>query len=80
MSKKKSKEREERVPVQAYVPKSVYKHFKHRYPQRGAISKLIRQAFLAALEEDEETEKRARAAGSVLPVEEASDQGTEKDG
>lgn len=39
------------VPVQAYVPREVYVRFKDRFPQRGAISKLIRKAFLLALEE-----------------------------
>lgn len=63
----------EGVPVQAYIPREVYTHFKARYPQRGAITKLIRQAFLAALEEDEETAERARKGGGALPTRQPSD-------
>lgn len=48
------------VPVQAYIPRGVYRRFKAMYPAHGAISKLIRQAFRLAIEEDEQLEEMAR--------------------
>jgi hypothetical protein len=40
------------VAVQAWVPKEVYMQFRKKYPRRGAVSILIRKAFLLAVEDN----------------------------
>lgn len=42
------------IPVQVYVPKEVYVRFKRKYRYHGAVSKLVRQAFLMAIAEPED--------------------------
>lgn len=50
------------VPVQAYVPREIYIRFKKKFPQRGTISKLIRKAFLLALEDDRDPDRPLSSA------------------
>lgn len=38
-------------PVQAFVPHEVLARFRVKYPEHGAISKLIRKAMLLAIED-----------------------------
>lgn len=52
------------VAVQAYVPKEVFALFRKKYPHRGAVSKLIRKAFLLAVEDPEDTTNLPPAQGS----------------
>lgn len=39
------------IPVQAYVPAEVLVRFRTKYPEFGALSKLIRKALLLAIED-----------------------------
>lgn len=41
-------------PVQALVPHEILVRFRTRYPEHGAISKLIRKAMLLAVEDAQE--------------------------
>lgn len=40
------------IAVQAWIPKEVFMQFRKKYPRRGSVSKLIRRAFLLAVEDN----------------------------
>ena len=55
-------------PIQAYIDQGVLKQFKLRYPTHGDITRMIRNAFVVAISEDELTEEAAQhAVRTLLP-------------
>lgn len=61
-------ERGKYKPVQAYIDTGVLARFNNIYQSHGDITKLIRNAFVIAINEDEQTEEAAKqAVETMLP-------------
>lgn len=66
-----TRERKGKVPVQAYIDEELYRAFRHKFRKRGAISRCIRGAFEAAVADvDVEAMAKAEAVRQELEEEE----------